>query len=102
MSKKGSQSMGPIKAALEGMVLQSDGLEIKKGLWEVGVYLGTDEFIYYIVAEVKGGAIRYSIISKRRIGEYLRWVDGLFRPGEVPSESAGIHFRAARKLRELI
>jgi hypothetical protein len=26
----------------------------------------------------------------------------LFRPGEVPSESSGIHFRAARKLRELI
>src|SRR5438046_2501028 len=102
MSRKGSQPMGPIRAALEGVVLESDGPEIKKGLWEVGVYLGTDDFIYYIVAEVKGGAVSYSVISKRRIGEYLRWVDGLFRPGEVPSESSGIHFRAARKLRELI
>jgi hypothetical protein len=41
-------------------------------------------------------------LGKRKVGEYLRWVDGLFQPGTLPSENNAIHFRAARKLRELI
>ena len=102
MAGKGSQTKGPINAAVDGTALESDGRELKKGLWEVGVYWGTDGFVYHIVADTKGGAISHTIISKRPVGEYLRWVDGLFRPGEVPSESTGIHYRAARKLRELI
>jgi hypothetical protein len=102
MAGKGSKSKGPIKAAIDGTVLESDGLELQRGLWEVGVYWGTDGFVYHIVANTKGGAIRHTIISKRPVGEYLRWVDGLFRPGEVPSEASGIHYRAARLLRELM
>ncbi|HEY9230996.1 MAG TPA: hypothetical protein VIS78_02590 [Blastocatellia bacterium] len=102
MPRKRPKPMGPIKAAIEGTKLEADGDEVRQGLWEVGLYLGTDGFIYHIVAEENGGAINYTVISKRSVGEYLRWVDGLFRPGQVPSESAGIHFRAARKLRELI
>jgi hypothetical protein len=102
MSSKQSKAKGPIKAAIDGVALEYDGRELKKGLWEVGVYWGTDGFVYHIVAAVKGDAINHTIISKRPVGEYLRWVDGLFRPGEVPSESTGIHYRAARKLRELI
>ena len=102
MSGKGSQAKGPIKAAIEGTALESDGPELQRGLWEVGIYWGTDGFVYHIVAEARGGAIRHTIISKRAVGEYLRWVDGLFRPGQVPSESTGIHYRAARKLRELM
>ncbi|HKP12383.1 MAG TPA: hypothetical protein VJZ91_09745 [Blastocatellia bacterium] len=102
MSGKGSKAEGPIKPAVDGAVLDSGGRELKKGLWEVGVYWGTDGFVYHIAAEAKGSGIRHRIISKRPVGEYLRWVDGLFRPGEVPSESTGIHYRAARKLRELI
>jgi hypothetical protein len=102
MSGKGSKAKGPIKAAIDGAMLECDGRELKKGLWEVGVYWGTDSFVYHIVADAKGGTINHTIISKRPVGEYLRWVDGLFRPGEVPSESTGIHYRAARKLRELI
>jgi len=94
--------MGPIQPAIEGTKLEADGPEVNQGLWEVGIYLGTDSFVYHIVAEASGGVIDYTIISKRQVGEYLRWVDGLFRPGQVPSETAGIHFRAARKLRELI
>ena len=102
MPRKKSSSKGPIKAAVEGTKLEADGPEVKKGLWEVGIYWGTDGFVYHIVAEAKNGAIKHSIISKRPVGEYLRWVDGLFRPGQVPSEASGIHYRAARKLRELI
>ena len=33
---------------------------------------------------------------------YLRGVDGLFHPGGIPAGENAIHFRAARKLRELI
>jgi hypothetical protein len=102
MSGKGSQSKGPIKAAVEGTALEHDGREVSKGLWEVGIYWGTDNFVYHIVAHAKGAAAHHTIISKRSVGEYLRWVDGLFRPGEVPSATTGIHYRAARKLRELI
>ena len=102
MSGKRSKSKGPIDAAINGAVLEFDGPELKKGLWEVGVYWGTDAFVYHIVAQVKGGAVDHTIISKRPVGEYLRWVDGLFRPGEVPSSETGIHYRAARKLRELM
>lgn len=102
MAGKGLRSKGPINAAIDGAALESDGRELKKGLWEVGIYWGTDGFVYHIVAEVRSGAVNHTIISKRLVGEYLRWVDGLFRPGEVPSASSGIHYRAARKLRELI
>ncbi|HJQ26281.1 MAG TPA: hypothetical protein VKA60_20375 [Blastocatellia bacterium] len=102
MPRKRPKPMGPIKPAVEGTKLEADGPEVKQGLWEVGIYLGTDGFVYHIVAEANGSAIDYTIISKRPVGEYLRWVDGLFRPGQVPSEFSGIHFRAAKKLRELI
>jgi hypothetical protein len=102
MSGKGSKSKGSISPAIEGTPLEVDGLELKRGLWEVGVYWGTDGFVYHVVAETRPAGIHHTIISKRPVGEYLRWVDGLFRPGEVPSESSGIHFRAARKLRELL
>jgi hypothetical protein len=102
MPGKGYKAKGPINAAMDGTVLERDGREMKKGLWEVGIYWGTDGFVYHIVANQKAESINHTIISKRPVGEYLRWVDGLFRPGEVPSESTGIHYRAARKLRELI
>jgi hypothetical protein len=102
MSRKKLPAKGLVKPAIDGTVLVQDGDELMKGLWEVGVYWGTDGYVYYVVADLKDGDVIPSIVSKRPVGEYLRWVDGLFRPGEVPSESAGIHFRAARKLRELI
>jgi|SRR5437868_12426074 len=99
---KRSSSKGSIQAAVEGTPLDVDGPELKQGLWAVGVYWGTDRFVYHIAAETQREGIRHTVISKRPVGEYLRWVDGLFRAGEVPSASAGIHFRAARKLRELL
>ena len=102
MAGKGSTAQGPIKAATEGTALEVDGRELQKGLWEVGVYWGTDNFVYHIVAERHRVGVKHTIISKRPVGEYLRWVDGLFRPGQLPSETTGIHYRAARKLRELI
>lgn len=102
MASKATNSKGSIQAAVEGAPLEVDGLEVKPGLWEVGIYLGADSFVYHIVAEARRDGIRHTIISKRPVGEYLRWVDGLFQPGEVPSETSGIHFRAARKLRELL
>ena len=85
-----------------GILLASDGEEAKDGLWENGVYLSSDGFIYHIYAQPWRGGIRAHVSGKRTVGEYLRWVDGLFRPGQVPSEFSGVHYRAARKLRELI
>jgi len=102
MPKKVPQQREALEVALEGAVLGSEGRELKKGLWEAGVYLGEDGFVYHITATQRTGRIHKSIKGKRTVGEYLRWVDGLFRPGELPSESNGIHYRAARKLRELI
>jgi hypothetical protein len=99
MSKKGPRTAA---AMPPGVALVTVGDELKKGLWENGVYLSNDGFVYHIVADRVRSDIKTSIISKRPIGEYLRWVDGLFTPGEVPGESSGIHFRAARKLREII
>lgn len=83
-------------------MLGCEGQELKKGLWENGVYLGTDDFVYHITARQARGGLQKTIKGKRAVGEYLRWVDGLFRPGELPSEANGVHYRAARKLRELI
>jgi hypothetical protein len=102
MSRKNPHHKGPVEIATQGEVLACDGDELKKNLWEVGVYLGTDDFVYYIAADRRRDGVKETILGKRPIGEYLRWVDGLFRPGEIPSEENGIHFRAARKLRELI
>ena len=102
MSSKGSHKKQPIQIATEGTVLGFEGLELKKGLWENSVYLGTDGFVYHIAASQAQGGLRKTIEGKRAVGEYLRWVDGLFRPGELPGETSGIHYRAARKLRELI
>lgn len=91
-----------MQVAIGGTVLGTEGSELKKGLWEAGVYLGTDGFIYHITAKQTRGGIKTTIVGKRATGEYLRWVDGLFRPGELPGESNGVHYRAARKLRELL
>ena len=102
MTGKGAKSKGSIEPAVEGTPLEVDGPELRKGLWEVGVYWGADAYVYHIVAEMQRGGIHHTIISKRPVGEYLRWVDGLFQPGQVPSEPSGLHFRAARKLRELL
>ncbi len=99
MSRKGSRTA---VALPPGIALVAEGDELKKGLWENGVYVSNDGFVYHIIADRIRGEIKASVIGKRPIGEYLRWVNGLFNPGEVPAESSGIHYRAARKLRELI
>jgi hypothetical protein len=91
-----------IQIALQGSLLGFDGLELKKGLWESAVYLGADGFVYHITSHQTRGGLQNTIEGKRSVGEYLRWVDGVFRPGELPSEANGVHYRAARVLRELI
>jgi hypothetical protein len=102
MSTKGASRSEAVQTALEGTLLGFDGEELKKGLWENGVYLGKDGFVYHISARLGRGGLQKTVAGKRAVGEYLRWVDGLFRPGELPSEANGIHYRAARLLRELI
>ncbi len=101
MSKK-SRLEAIIKIAETSTLLASDGDEIRKKVWESGVYLGEDQHVYHIFFQPWRDDIRGHIAAKRSIGEYLRWVDGLFIPGEVPSETTGVHYRAARKLRELL
>jgi hypothetical protein len=91
-----------VQKAIQGTLLGSDGSELKKGLWENCVYLGPDGFVYQIVAEQRRGGLQTKIAGKRAVGDYLRWVDGLFRPGQLPDESNGVHYRAARLLREII
>ncbi|MEK6300456.1 MAG: hypothetical protein AABO41_07010 [Acidobacteriota bacterium] len=102
MSGKHPASNEPLQIAIGGTALGVDGDELKRGLWENAVYLGTDGFVYHVTARQARGGIKAAIASKRQVGDYLRWVDGLFRPGELPSEVNGVHYRAARKLRELI
>ena|SRR5215216_4597932 len=102
MSSKGPHNKKPFEAAIKGELLADDGQELAKGIWEDCVYLGTDGFVYHISASQTRGGVKKTVAAKRAVGEYLRWVDGLFRPGELPSESSGIHYRAARKLRELL
>ncbi len=102
MSSKGKSRTEAVQIAIEGSLLGFEGQELKKGLWESGVYLGNDGFVYHITARQSRGGLQKGVAGKRAVGEYLRWVDGLFRPGELPSEVNGIHYRAARKLRELI
>ena len=97
-----AETKDPIQTALSGSMLGNEGREIKKGLWENTVYLGADGFVYHITAHQGRGRIETKIAGKRAVGEYLRWVDGLFRPGELPGESNAVHYRAARKLRELL
>ncbi|MEW6128404.1 MAG: hypothetical protein AB1757_15300 [Acidobacteriota bacterium] len=86
----------------QGLLLGIDGKEIKKNLWEEGVYLVSDKFVYHFSASQSRKGVKIIVKGKRTIGEYLRWVDGLFRPGEIPSEANAIHYRAAKKLRELL
>lgn len=102
MSSKTPPNKDAFQIAIEGTMLGFEGSELKKGLWENGVYFGGDGLVYHIVASQGKGGIQKAIKGKRAVGDYLRWVDGLFRPGELPSAANGIHYRAARKLRELI
>lgn len=99
---RGPDNKRPIQNAIEGTLLGFEGQELKAGLWENGVYLGTDGFVYHVNVNQSRGGLKKTIAGKRTVGEYLRWVDGLFRPGELPSPETGIHYRAARKLREII
>jgi len=94
-----SAEAGAIKG---GTLLASEGREIARGLWERTVYLGTDNFVYELEASKGPGQVNSRVAGKRSIGDYLRWVDGLFSRGELPAESNGIHYRAAKLLRELI
>ena len=102
MSSKREGRKQAIQIAMQGTLLGFDGLELKTGLWESAVYLGADGFVYHITSKPVRDSLQHKIEGKRAVGEYLRWVDGLFRPGELPSEANGIHYRAARMLRELI
>lgn len=102
MSKGERQDKSRIRTVVEGTLLAVDGRQLGGELWDEAVYLGKDGFVYHISAVENRGGVERSISAKRAVGEYLRWVDGLFRQGEVPSRSGGIHYRAARKLRELI
>lgn len=102
MSSKGQSRNEAVQVAIQGSLLGFEGAELKKGLWENSVYLGKDGFVYHIIARQARGGLQKTVAGKRAVGEYLRWVDGLFRPGELPSEANGIHYRAARMLRELI
>jgi hypothetical protein len=85
-----------------GTLLASEGDELVRGRWERCVYLGTDNFVYELETSKTAGEVKSRVAGKRKIGDYLRWVDGLFQRGELPAESNGIHYRAARLLRELI
>jgi hypothetical protein len=102
MSSKEPRQKEAVTVATAGTLLGNEGREMKRGLWEMSVYLGTDGYVYHIKTEQARGGIRTTIAGKRSTGEYLRWVDGLFRPGELPSAANGVHYRAARKLRELL
>lgn len=102
MSNDDSKKKDYSQIAAESTLLGNEGGELKSGLWENGVYLGRDGFVYHITAKVKEGNIKTHVVGKRSVGEYLRWVDGIFRPGQLPSASNAIHYRAARKLREII
>jgi hypothetical protein len=100
MSKARQGQYEQIKS--EGTLLGSDGSVFRGGIPEVSVYVAPDRFVYHFVASEKRSEITVRIAGKRTIGEYLRWVDGLFRSGEVPDESNAVHYRAARKLREML
>lgn len=102
MSTKSPDRKEAFQIATEGTVLAFEGQELLKGLWENSVYFGADNFVYHITVSRGAGGLSKTVAGKRAVGEYLRWVDGLFRPGALPSEANGIHYRAAHKLRELI
>ncbi|MCI0486907.1 MAG: hypothetical protein L0229_09930 [Blastocatellia bacterium] len=102
MPKGKGQQKEILKIVETSTLLAGDGQEVQNNLWESGVYLGADGFVYHIFAQPRRGGIRVHVSGKRAVGDYLRWVDGLFRAGELPSESSGMHYRAARKLRELL
>jgi hypothetical protein len=102
MSNKGAGRKQAIQIAMQGALLGFEGVELEKGRWESAVYFGADGFVYHIASRQVRDTLQHTIQGKRPVGEYLRWVDGLFRPGELPSEANGIHYRAARMLRELI
>lgn len=75
---------------------------MQTGIWESCVYFGSDGYVYHLTARQGKRGVAISISGKRSAGEYLRWVDGLFRPGELPGEASGVHYRAARRLRETL
>jgi hypothetical protein len=93
---------GELGTITGGTLLASEGEQLAKGRWERCVYLGTDNFVYELETSNARGDVKSRVAGKRTIGDYLRWVDGLFNRGELPSESNGIHYRAAKLLRELI
>ena len=93
---------GDLGTITGGTLLASEGEQLARGRWERCVYLGTDNFVYELETRKASGEVKSRVAGKRKIGDYLRWVDGLFNRGELPSEANGIHYRAARLLRELI
>jgi len=100
---KKARATSDIAGITAGTLLASEGRETGRGLWERCVYLGADNFVYELETDKRpSGELRSRVAGKRKIGDYLRWVDGLFQRGELPAESNGIHYRAARLLRELI
>ena len=93
-----------IKAAFDGTVLANDGKQLSQGIWEFGVYLGTDGFVYYIEATTKQNEVRHRVMRKNTVGEYLRWVDDIHsgNSGQLPAEANNIHYQAAWALREIL
>ena len=58
----------------QGSLLGKDGQELKKGIWETCVYLGKNDFVYYLTAESLRGEIKIRIAGKRtdRVGNLCR------------------------------
>jgi hypothetical protein len=102
LAKSPSSQTDYPRVVIEGTLLGTDGRELRSGVWEASVYLSADGHVYHFAVIEKGGTVRFKVAGKRTVGEYLRWVDGLFRPGELPDESNAVHYRSARKLRELL
>ena len=65
---KASQGKEFAEIAALGTALGTEGVEVKKGLWETGVYLGKDGFVYHIVVEQGRGGLRISVAGKRSVG----------------------------------
>jgi hypothetical protein len=94
--------MSPQELAARGTLLANEGQEMQPGIWESCVYFGGDGNVYHLTAQPGKRGVVVNVSGKRSAGEYLRWVDGLFRPGELPGEQSGVHYRAARQLREIL
>lgn len=97
----GIKSHNPwLNSMVFGERLALAGEEVASGISERAIYLGTDEYVYEILASREGEEVVLTIASKRTLADYFRFLAKRLETAGGFADRADLYHRAALRLLE--